>query len=632
MLKIDVGTMGFSAAMASLAVALVLAAYGGAWQSLRRWGIFSLSCAAYSIGLMAILFRGPLPPMVAIYGGNLLVMIAAWAFHAGICVLFHRRPPLWLYAVLTVIYLVGEYYYLFVEDDMNARITVVSAVRIPVFAHALLVVHLGCKNRVSWGGMLLEAVAAVWTALLAVRIFSILAVSGPVHDFVSLSGFQAVYLAAAGLGNVLIAVGLMRLDAEKLEKGLALRTADLAETNAALRAEIDIRRQAEARLQATERQLRSVLNAAPVPMVVSRFPDGRILFVNPAAGETFNTSRTQVDGVLWAEDFYVNPQDRRDLLARLSRDGEVLAVELQMRRLPDRPFWMLASLVRLTYDSEDAILACFIDISAQKELEEALRLAGVRSESALVAERASVREQSNFLAMVSHEFRMPLAIIQAASQLLAIYTPRGDEAQDELAKIGRAVRRLSDMINIFLADNRLNSNLLTPELGHVDLSSAMAEVCEEKRGDVQGRVEVRLGGDASVVAVADPALLRIAFSNLIENALKFSPPGSRVDVTVARDGDVARIDVADRGPGIAEADRPRVFEKFFRSERTNKVSGAGLGLYIVKRIIDLHGGRVGVDSVAGEGSTFFIRLPVAGPGNAAAAGDEGADCLQPISS
>lgn len=115
--------------------------------------------------------------------------------------------------------------------------------------------------------------------------------------------------------------------------------------------------------------------------------------------------------------------------------------------------------------------------------------------------------------------------------------------------------------------------------------------------------------DRPTIIDADPTLLRVAFSNVIDNALKFSPPTAPVEVHVTGGDQGAVVSIRDYGPGIGLEEQPHIFEKFYRSTKTDRTHGAGLGLYIVRRIIDLHGGGIVVHSRPGSGATFIIRLP-----------------------
>ncbi|KIL97074.1 Signal transduction histidine kinase [Paramagnetospirillum magnetotacticum MS-1] len=394
-----------------------------------------------------------------------------------------------------------------------------------------------------------------------------------------------------------------------LEERVRLRTQELAQSNAALAMEIAERRAAEDRVREREGQLRAILDAAPFPMVVSSFPDGIVTFLNGPASELLNVAPAFCIGQDVTK-FYVDAADRDILVLQLAASGAVLGSEIRVRRQPDEERWVLLSAVRFFHGGQDCALVCLNDITTRKELEGMLRLGRRRAEAALEAERQATREQRNFLAMVSHEFRVPLAIIEAASQLLRIYLNANDEAGDEIAKIRRAVRRMSELIDVCLADDRLDASAMQLQLGSVDVTRMLMDICDDKR-PFAGNRELVVRAQERGLVKADPTLLRIAFSNLIENALKFSPPHDPVSVDVIIHPDAVQVRVKDLGPGIAPEEQPRIFEKFYRSTKSDRVRGAGLGLYIVKRIMDLHGAAISVDSQAGAGTAFDIWLPSA---------------------
>jgi len=391
-----------------------------------------------------------------------------------------------------------------------------------------------------------------------------------------------------------------------LEERVRQRTQELAESNLTLAREIAERRAAEDRVKERETQVRAILEAAPFPMVVSSFPEGAILYLNGPAAELLNMPADAALGSRTA-DFYVEPAERGALISQLHQAGAVFGVELRIRRMPRMQRWVLLSGVRFSYRGEDCVLICLNDITARKQLENMLRLSGRRAEAALEAERQAMREQRNFLAMVSHEFRVPLAIIEAASQLLGIYTGAEGDAVDEVAKIRRAVRRMSELIDVCLADDRLDSSAMQLQTDRVDVARMLADICDDKR-PFAGHRDLILNAPGPVWLVADSTLLRIAFSNLIDNALKFSPSHTPVTIDVLAEADAVKIRVADQGPGIAVEEQPRIFEKFYRSTKSDRVRGAGLGLYIVKRIMDLHDAAISVDSQRGMGTAFDIWL------------------------
>ena len=193
--------------------------------------------------------------------------------------------------------------------------------------------------------------------------------------------------------------------------------------------------------------------------------------------------------------------------------------------------------------------------------------------------------------------------------MLEFYTGGKQEAAEEVAKIDRAVHRMSDLIDVCLADDRLTTAVAALQLQPTELAALIEEICREKTELGQSeRLQLTLDGPMTVQA--DPAMLRVAISNLVDNALKYSPVASG-PVKIALDAipSGARITVTDRGPGIPNEEAARVFEKFYRSPSATGTRGAGLGLYIVKQIVESHDGQIQVQPGSSGGTEFTICLP-----------------------
>lgn len=220
--------------------------------------------------------------------------------------------------------------------------------------------------------------------------------------------------------------------------------------------------------------------------------------------------------------------------------------------------------------------------------------------------------QRQFVSMVCHEFRTPLAIIDGNAQQVVRrhdkITP--DRLLGSAGKIRGAVERLIDLIESVLDAARLEAGQLKFEPKAFSIKKLIEEVCGS-HGDVNPKYKVvaevdDLGGDI----VADLTLMRQVISNLISNAVKYSPEGTQVWVRAAagRDDDVI-LSVRDDGVGIPKGELDKLFDRFYRGSTSTGIVGTGIGLHLVKNMIDLHGGRIDVESRVGEGTTFTLTFP-----------------------
>jgi signal transduction histidine kinase len=220
------------------------------------------------------------------------------------------------------------------------------------------------------------------------------------------------------------------------------------------------------------------------------------------------------------------------------------------------------------------------------------------------------RMKDEFLANVSHELRTPLTAVigNVATVARSGDTLLPEERRDLLAAAERQAKRLAELLENLLATSRLAGE--TPSLAplRIELSSFAEEVASALRSRAPGRT-IEVLAPPELDMVTDPTLLYRILYNLGDNAIKYSD--GEVRFTVRSDGDEAWIAVTDRGLGIAEADIPRIFERFQQldASHTRRVGGVGLGLYLSERAAKALGGRIEVQSEVGEGSTFTLCLP-----------------------
>jgi two-component system OmpR family sensor kinase len=240
-------------------------------------------------------------------------------------------------------------------------------------------------------------------------------------------------------------------------------------------------------------------------------------------------------------------------------------------------------------------------------------------QAALLAEQLAQEQrfalmQRNFVSMASHEFRTPLTVIDGHARRLVKLkdTMAPGEIGERAGKVRSAVLRLTHLI-----DNLLNSSrLIDGGAGHyfhpdtMDMAALLQEVVQLHREMVPGAQIVERIATAPMRIIGDPKLLFQAFSNLLSNAIKYSPDGGTIEVDAGVVADQAVVAIADHGIGIPAADLDRLFERYHRGSNVSGIVGTGVGLYLVRMAVDLHGGGVEVTSREGEGSRFVIRLPM----------------------
>lgn len=221
-----------------------------------------------------------------------------------------------------------------------------------------------------------------------------------------------------------------------------------------------------------------------------------------------------------------------------------------------------------------------------------------------------IRQKRNFLLAITHELKSPLASI---GLILETFQKRtlARLQQDKLVSHGlKETRRLSDLIENLLLSARLEKSYqINPVLIDInDLISRVIEDIEQTYPDMRFREDY---SENQMVGSYDKIGLHSTFYNLIENAAKYSPKGSEVTVKTYKEEDFLVIDVCDQGPGIAENEKSKIFDQFYRSghEETRNTHGTGIGLFIVKKMVDFHNGQVQLLSNRPKGSIFRIKLP-----------------------
>lgn len=354
----------------------------------------------------------------------------------------------------------------------------------------------------------------------------------------------------------------------------------------------------------THRQFSSFLEAAPDAVVIVD-QNGKVIRVNGQAEKMFGYVRDELVEqeveILMPERFRERHRGQRDSFVAhpstrpmgrtmdlwgLRKDGSEFPVEISLSAIPNHQGILVASIVR--------------DVTERKRMEEKLRDAD--------------RKKDEFLAMLSHELRNPLAAIANAVQLLGSQKHEDKLQQNARTIIQHQVGQLTHLIDDLLEVSRITTGRFRLRYAQIELNDIVEHAVETVQPlmDQHGH---KLGVSLSpqpILVYADATRLEQVAVNLLTNAAKYTADGGHVSIAVQKDGNEALLRVRDTGVGIGPELLPRIFELFTQAEGSldRSQGGLGIGLWLVQQLVQIHGGKVEVTSVLGEGSEFVVRLPI----------------------
>lgn len=418
-----------------------------------------------------------------------------------------------------------------------------------------------------------------------------------------------------------------------LTSGMVLMVSERQATEAKNRAddlEVEIRRRQALVRQVTESEamFRAVVHAAPFPIIVVDLAHEVMLVLNDKASKLLRLPVTQAAGSML--DTHLDLGTVGAALFAALRDptgqGEVREREIQARRLrkgapagPGREMgrqdddpWLLISAARVSIGGRAAAILCLNDITERKSLELRLEDALAQAQQALVVKQNAMVEQRNFLALVSHEFRNPLGIIQASTDVLSLRDSFQDPAhQETIERIRRGVQRMRKLMEDCLTEDWLEASGPSPRQETVDIGALIRGLVQDQQG-ARIALAVRIADDVPAIH-GDPALLTVSLANLIDNAVKYAAVGTTATITVLAEEDGILLTIRNQGAGIRPEEIERVFEKYYRSPTVGRLPGAGLGLFLVQRIVTAHHGKVWVEGETGQWVAFHVHLPARAP-------------------
>lgn len=364
-------------------------------------------------------------------------------------------------------------------------------------------------------------------------------------------------------------------------------------------------------LRESERRFRAIFDSS-FQLTKLLSPTGIVLEINQTALDfTGIESQNIVGRPIWEQPIWQqSPNAKEQLKAAIASSamGEFFRNEMDLLGKGGQIVTVDFSLKPVKNETGQVLLliAEARDISDRKRAETEIL-------KALAREKELSELRAKFVTMVSHEFRTPLTTIQFSAGLLQDYSAQWstEKKNTHYMRIQLAIKRMTELLEDILVIGKIEANTLQFQPVSLNLEKFCHQLVEEQQlnDSNQHPIALTLSGE-NTDAQMDEKLLRQILGNLLSNAIKYSPPGTAVDLQLNNQNGEVIFQIKDRGIGIPQPDQERILETFYRATNVGTISGTGLGLAIVKRAVELHKGKLAINSQEGIGTTFTITLPL----------------------
>ncbi len=379
--------------------------------------------------------------------------------------------------------------------------------------------------------------------------------------------------------------------------------------NEKIHSEINEHQQTQESLVESQAKLNSLIqNSSDIIAILDS--NGTIKYKSPSTQEILGLSPEELEGQNHFD--LIHPDDcqeaRNSFQIGLKSPGKT-QVSVYRFRHRDGSWRYLETKSNFINHGLDQIVINSRDITERKQAEEEIQ-------KALEKERDLIELKSRFVSMVSHEIRSPLNVILASTQILERYGEKwsNEKKTEFFSRIKEAVRKMTELLNDVLLLGKVEFGRKDFNPIPVNLAQFCNELVTEIKMSAGGKHEIKFVNQSQDTnAYVDKKLLRHILSNLLSNAIKYSPQGSKVNIELSCQDAEAIFAIQDEGIGIPLEEQSKLFESFYRASNAKNIPGTGLGLSVVKQSVDIHGGKIAVNSKTGVGTTFTVTLPIAQP-------------------
>ncbi len=355
---------------------------------------------------------------------------------------------------------------------------------------------------------------------------------------------------------------------------------------------------AEQALREQQDRLDAIVSSVQAGVLLIDAETQMITFSNPAAKQLLGTVNRRVDEQIHCA------QDHGTIMEHL-KTSPIYNQECTLTDADGNQRQLLRNVTKITLDGKPHLVESFVDISDRKRAEESLR--------------ESERLKTDLVSSVSHELRTPLASIQGfCSTILSDPDMDADTRTEFLHIIHQESMRLTELIEDVLSISRIESGRTAYDFHSFDLNALLNKICSEYAPTIEEKdliLKTAISDTVTGIQADESALHRVLI-NLLDNAIKFTKAGGHITLSAWTQDGLVHIEIQDTGLGIPEPDIRKIFDRFYRVHRPGKeISGTGLGLPIVKEIVDAHKGTLDVESIYGQGTKITINLPVKNTGD-----------------
>ncbi len=377
--------------------------------------------------------------------------------------------------------------------------------------------------------------------------------------------------------------------------------------------DITVRKNTDLALAESESKFRSIFDHAPAAIGIWDLQDGRLINVNTSWLHLFGFTRQEaIERPITDHSLYVELDEWKQIVSVLKNHGRLFNHPVKLRKKNGEQLNVLYSAEFINLKDRSILLVMMTDITLQE-----LQQKSINQLEEAVTERTEqlqleIERLERFISMVSHEYRTPLAIIRGNLDLIEVKNQSGNRlVKTEINKIHRAIDRLVEVMEVSMRESRMIETQGISEKNHVEIAPLIySQITSFKNmwPDVDIRFSERL--DESRI-IGEPSQLKLAIYNLVDNARKYSTPGTPIAVDCRKKADEVIITIRNRGRSISKEECETLFDKYQRGRNSMNTSGAGLGLWLVKKIIEQHNGNVTLRGFP-SGVEATVRLPLAG--------------------